>query len=225
MFTVENPEIVSPAKAPRPRLLLADDHNILLEGVRKLLESNFEIVGVAGDGREAVTLAETLRPDIVVLDIGLPLLNGIDAARQIRERAPQSRIVMLTQQTGKPYIRKAFEAGATAYVVKQSASRELSGAIDQAMRGERYVSESIRDVVEPSVAENNVSQPAAELTVRQREVLQLVAEGKTAKEIAVLLGISPKTVEFHKAAISDQLGLRTIAELTRYAVQQGLVND
>lgn len=222
LLAVEASNIASHQEVPRPRLLLADDHNILLEGVRKLLESEFDVVGLAHDGREAVTLSEELKPDVVVLDVGLPLLNGIDAARQIREKAPASRIVILTQQTSKPYIRKAFEAGAHAYVVKQSASRELSGAIEQALRGEQYLSESIHEAVEQPHADGR---PASELTLRQREVLQLVAEGKTAKEVATLLGISPKTVEFHKASIADQLGLRSIAELTRYAVQQGIVND
>ncbi|HLJ50042.1 MAG TPA: response regulator transcription factor [Bryobacteraceae bacterium] len=218
---------MNPTDTPaRPRLLLADDHRILMEGVRKLLEAEFDIIGTAADGRELVTLVESLQPDVVVLDIGMPLLNGIEASRQIRQKSQKSRIVILTQQTARPYIREAFDAGAMAYVLKQSAPRELTIAIQRALAGELYISEMLREagIVPQPEGSPHVSK-AFGLTPRQREVLQLVAEGKAAKEIANLLGISVKTVEFHKMSIMEELGMRTTAELTRYAMQHGIVNN
>jgi DNA-binding NarL/FixJ family response regulator len=198
----------------RPRLLLGDDHHILLEGMRGLLERDYEIAGTAADGRELVALATQLAPDAVVLDIGMPLLNGIEAARSIHETAPQIRIVFLTQQSARTYVQEAFRAGASAYVLKTSAYADLLEGIRQALLGRYYVS----PLLQPDAAAlplNGGVNPGelfgGHLTTRQREVLQLVAEGKSAKEIANLIGISIKTVEFHKAAIMDQLGVRTTA--------------
>jgi DNA-binding NarL/FixJ family response regulator len=224
--TVKSKIIEKPEGPGRARLLLADDHQILLEGIRNLLEPEFDVAGTAVDGRELVAMSGSIQPDVVVLDIGMPLLNGIEAARQIRHNSPKSRIVVLTQQTAKPYIREAFGAGASAYVLKHSAARELTVAIRRVLKGEYYVSDSLRDAGINMPLETE-GMPAFRhvLTSRQREVLQLVAEGKAAKEIAAILGISIKTVEFHKAAIMEQLGMRTIAELTRYAVAQGIVQD
>lgn len=207
------------------RIVLADDHRVLLEGVRKLLESEFTVVGAAGDGRELVEMALTLQPDVAVLDIGMPMLNGIEAARQILEKAEGVKIVFLTQQTDQAYVREAFRAGARAYVVKQAAASELLHALRAAVRGEYFVSPALvsRDAaarMQPNVNPGELFGGA--LTPRQREVLQLVAEGKAGKEIAALLGISPKTVEFHKACIMDQLGIKSTAELTRYAIEHGL---
>ncbi len=210
----------------KPRLILADDHRILMEGVRKLLETDFEITGTAADGRELVALVDSQQPDVVVLDIGMPLLNGIEAARQIRQKSPRSRIVVLTQQSAKPYVREAFGAGATAYVLKQSAPKELTLAIQRALAGEVYLSDTLREAgITPQPDAVSSGAKAFGLTPRQREVLQLVAEGKAAKEIANVLGISVKTVEFHKMSIMEELGMRTTAELTRYAVQNGIVNN
>ena len=208
------------------RILLADDHQVLLEGMRKLLEPEFSIAGTAADGRELVEKAITLRPDVAVLDIGLPLLNGIEAARQIGEKAPGVKIVVLTQQTDQAYVREAFRAGARGYVVKQAAASELQRALRAAVKGEYYVSPSllsgdIQARLDPKVNPSELF--GGVLTPRQREVLQLVAEGKAGKEIAALLKISPKTVEFHKACIMDQLGMKSTAELTRYAIQHGLI--
>jgi DNA-binding NarL/FixJ family response regulator len=209
----------------RPRLLLGDDHHILLEGMRHLLERDYDIVGTATDGRELVELARQLAPNAVVLDIGMPLLNGIEAARMIREAAPDIRIVFLTQQSARSYVQEAFRVGASAYVLKTSAYADLLEALRQTFLGRCYVSPLLRP--DEAVGSLNMRLNPADLfgghlTSRQREVLQLVAEGKSGKEIAIIIGISVKTVEFHKAAIMDQLGLRTTAELTRYALEHGI---
>jgi DNA-binding NarL/FixJ family response regulator len=211
---------------PKARLLLADDHAIILEGLRRILEPEFEIAGVASDGRDLVDQARRLRPDAVVLDIGMPLLNGIDAGRQIKTALPATRLVFLTQMAERGYVYAAFQAQASAYLLKQSAIGELQIAIREALAGRFYVSPLVcKGVADAMVNPNRnpVELFGGGLTVRQREVLQLVAEGKTAKEIAAILTISTKTVEFHKSAIMEELGLRTTAELTRYALDQGIL--
>jgi DNA-binding NarL/FixJ family response regulator len=184
------------------------------------------VAGTASDGRELVKAALHLKPDVIVLDIGMPLLNGIEAARQIRQKHLSAKIIFLTQQGNRAYIREAFRSGASAYVLKQAAASELLTAIEEALQGRYYVSLMIST---PAIAmEFNPKVNPGELfggalTARQREVLQLLAEGKSAKEMASILGISVKTVEFHKASIMDELGLRTAAELTRYAIECGIV--
>jgi DNA-binding NarL/FixJ family response regulator len=209
----------------KPRLLVGDDHAIVLEGICRLLEDKFDVVGTALNGRELVELAFETRPDLVVLDIGMPLLNGIEAMRQLKKGLPHTQLVVLTQQIGREYVRAALEAGAKGYVLKQAAATELCIALDEVRRGNRYISPQIAKNMGPLL--NSTAEPSqffqVKLTPRQREVLQLVAEGKTIKDIASLLGISPKTVEFHKATIMDQLGLRTTAELTRYALETGIL--
>jgi DNA-binding NarL/FixJ family response regulator len=207
-------------------LLLADDHAILLDGVRKLLEAEYDIVGIAADGRQLVASTLELSPDAVLLDIGMPLLNGIEAARQIQRSAPHVKVVFLTQQSHKSYVQEAFRAGAFGYVLKQSAASELAAALREVLNGRYYVTPLVggKELIDSLDANTNPSELFGEsLTPRQREVLQLVAEGKAAKEIAAIVGISVKTVEFHKAAIMEELGLRTTAELTRYALQHGIV--
>lgn len=208
------------------RVLLCDDHRVLLEGIRRLLENEFTIAGEAANGRELVALALETAPDVIILDIGMPMLNGIEAARQIHEKLPASRLVFLTQQTDHTYVQEAFRAGASAYVVKQAPAVELLHALRGVVRGEYYVSPSLIGT-DAAAQFDPKSNPSAlfggALTPRQREVLQLVAEGKAGKEIAALLNISPKTVEFHKASIMNGLGLKSTAELTRYAIEHGLV--
>jgi DNA-binding NarL/FixJ family response regulator len=207
----------------RPRLLLADDHELLVDGVRKLLEPEFELIGTAADGREAVREYERLRPDLLLLDIGLPLLNGIEVARQIRLLDPAARILFVTMQTDRIYVEEAFRAGGSGYVLKQAAARELVDAIHTVLRDRTYVSPRLAPNVDSVLPRSGVESGEAfggKLTPRQREVLQLVAEGKSMKEIAHILNISVRTVEFHKNAIIDQLGLKTTAELTRYALDQ-----
>jgi DNA-binding NarL/FixJ family response regulator len=210
----------------KPSILIADDHSLVVAGLSKLLEKDFDIVGVANNGRELVELAEQLRPDAILLDISMPLLNGIEATRQICKSAPKTRIIVLTQQTGKEYVQAALQAGARGYVVKQSAPAELVIALREVLAGRFYVT---RLVVPKEVAGlldrggNPLEWFAGQLTPRQREVLQLVGEGKSGKEIADILKISVKTVEFHKAKLMDQLGMHTIAELTRYALEHGII--
>ena len=210
----------------KPRLLMADDHALLLDGMRKLLEPDFELVEAVNDGRAAVEAFERLKPDLLLLDIGLPLLNGIEVARQVRRDSPDARILFVTMQEDPIYVEEAFRAGGCGYVLKQSAGRELVEAIRTALLGRTYLSPVIaaRIGMDGIDLANNPSQLFdRRLTPRQREVLQLVAEGKSMKEIADVLRISVRTVEFHKNGIMQELGVRTTAELTRYALEHGIV--
>ena len=208
----------------RPRVLLADDHTLVLEGLRKLLEDHCDLVGTAEDGRTLVDAAERLRPDLILLDISMPLLNGLEAARIIRTRVPEAKIIFLTMHADPTYAQEAFRVGASGYLLKRSAASELVNAMTVVLSGQPYVTPLFpAEVLQPLGA--NLHQLAPEtgkLTSRQREVLQLVAEGHTAKEIAAVLKISKKTVDFHKAQIMDRLGLRTTSELTKYAVAHGV---
>lgn len=213
------------ARSLKPRLLISDDHALVLEGFRRILEEEFEIVGAVNDGRTLVEVAERLLPDVILLDISMPILNGIEAMRKLKPLLPATRFVVVTQRTDKQSVQAAFNAGANAYVVKQGAGAELVTAIREALKGHFYVAPGLGGLEADSGADpthNPGDLFGGTLTPRQREVLQLVAEGKSAKEIAALLNISPKTVEFHKAAIMDELGIRTTAELTRYAIDQGI---
>lgn len=213
----------------RKRLLLADDHALMLEGLVSLLESEFEIVATATNGRVALAEAERLKPDIVVLDIGMPELNGIEAARHLARTVPTARIVFVTQQLDPAYVHAAFTAGARAYVAKQSAAKELLTAVRLAADNRYYVTPLVNAEAAELASADRSRNPAdifgSRLTPRQREVLQLIAEGKSSKEISAALNISTKTVEFHRNSLMDELGLRTIAELTRYAVSRGIVHE
>ena len=210
----------------RKRLLLADDHELMLAGITQILAPEFDIVGVARDGRELVAEAKRLRPDIVVVDVGMPELNGIEAARQIMAALPDTRIVVLTQQLSGNHIQAAFRAGARGYVAKQAAATELREAI-HAVLLDRYYVTSLAASRHPSLSGAVDTNPAEffgdALTPRQREVLELVARGKSVKEIASALNISIKTVDFHKGLLMDELKMRTTAELTRYAIANGIV--
>ena len=212
------------------RVLLADDHTLMLEGLIGVLKQHYEIVGTAADGRSLIEQAVRLQPDLILLDVSMPGLNGIEAARKLHEQVPSAKMVFVTQQLNPEYVRAAFEAGAMAYVAKQSAATELLEAVRLAAAG-RYYATPLVATKEPHLApvRGTKTNPAAlfgaTLTPRQREVLQLIAEGKTAKEISAALHISAKTVEFHRNAIMNALSLRTTAELTRYAITQGIVTD
>ena len=210
----------------RPRILLGDDHAIVLDGLRRILEPHCDIVGSAEDGRALVAAAEKLRPELVVADISMPLLNGIEAARQIRKAHPQTKVIFLTMHPDATYATEAFRAGASGYVLKNSAASELVTAIQEALKGRTYLTPRVaKDAIASWVqAPGQPETPSASLTSRQREILQLVAEGKSAKEIAAILTISPRTVEFHKYRIMEVLGLRTTAELTQYALKHGIVS-
>lgn len=209
----------------RPRVLLADDHMVVLEGLRRVLEPECEVVGTAADGRALLAEAERLKPDIVVADISMPLLNGIDAIRQLRKTAEHIKVVFLTMHADVAYAQKALEAGGSGFILKTSAAGELLTAIHEAMRGRRYITPVLAEQVVQAMAHRR-SEPEdglGALTIRQREVLQLVAEGKTLKEIAGILHVSTRTAEFHKYRIMQELGLRTTAELTQYAIRNGIV--
>jgi len=205
----------------KPRILLADDHKIVLDGLRSLLAPDFDIVGAAADGRQLIQLAQTLKPDVIVADISMPLLNGIDAARQL----PGVKFVFLTMHPDPSYLLRALQAGALGYVLKHAASEDLTTAIRHALRGESYVSPGLRTAaVDEMLDETKVHlRQSLELTQRQREVLQLLAEGKSAKEIGAILDISPRTVETHKYKMMDDLGVKTTAELIQHAIREGLV--
>ena len=209
----------------KPRVLLADDHTLVLEGFKKLLEGQCEVVGSVEDGRALLVTAQQLQPDIITLDISMPLLNGIDAARHLRKIVPQAKLIFVTMHADQAYVSQAFKAGASGYLLKRSAGSELMQAIHAVTSGSYYVTSLIaKELVRSALAEE---QPPViqrdRLTPRQREVLQLVAEGQTVKEIATILKISPKTVEFHKSQIMEQLDLHTTAELTKYALTHGVI--
>jgi DNA-binding NarL/FixJ family response regulator len=211
----------------KSRILIADDHALVAEGLKGLLAENYEIIGISPNGRSLLADAATLKPDVIVLDVGMPELNGIDAAVQLSKILPSAKIVFVTQQIDVQYLRAAFRAGATGYVAKQSATKELLIAIQKALSGEIYITPLLKGAF-PDLSLEELRQSsdvfAKNLTPRQREVLQLVAEGRTIKEISAALQISPKTVEFHKNALMNEIGLRTTAELTRYAISRGLIN-
>lgn len=212
----------------RKRLLLADDHALILGGVKNLLAPHYDVLGVVTDGRALVEEAKRLVPDIIVLDIHMPELNGIEAARKISAALPGTRLIFLTQQLDPNYVQAALRTGAMGFVAKQAAPTELLDAIQAVLRNRYFVTPlamssapDLRAVHDPKT--NPADLFGTELTSRQREVLQLVAEGKTNREVAETLRISTKTVEFHKSTIMNELGVRTTAELTRYAVAHGIV--
>jgi DNA-binding NarL/FixJ family response regulator len=203
---------------------MGDDQAILLEGVACLLEPEFEVVGLVSDGPALVEAARRIRPDVVIVDIPLPILNGLDAARMIHRELPSIRIVFLTAHDDPAFIEQAFDAGAQAYVVKRHTSEELVTALHHVLRGEQYVcaADGARSTV-PTLRRNPGS--AVNLTIRQRQIVQLIAEGKQNKEIATVLNLSPRTVEFHKARIMNKLKIRSTAGLTRFAMRHGIAAE
>jgi DNA-binding NarL/FixJ family response regulator len=209
----------------RPRLLLADDHTLLLEGIRLLLEPEFDLVGSVEDGQALLAAAKALKPDIILLDISMPVLNGIDAAHRLRELLPSARVIFVTMHSDPDYVAEAFRAGARGYILKRAAASELLTAIREVMKGNHYVSPLVtRNALQPLIASSEARGKTSDrLTTRQREVLQLVAEGRSRKEIAAILNISVKTVEFHKAALKRLLQLRNAADFTRYAIEHGII--
>jgi DNA-binding NarL/FixJ family response regulator len=211
----------------RPRVLLADDHRIVAEGLRSLIEPEFELVGVVEDGRALLDAAEQLRPDVIVADISMPLLNGIEAIRQIKKVNRAVKVIILTMHSDITYAIDAFEAGALGYVLKHSAPSELGVAIRSALKGKKYITSLLSSDYLEGVKKSSKErqEEASFLTRRQREVLQLLAEGKSVKEIASLLQISSRTVEYHKYQMMKDLNLKTVANLVRYAVKYNLVSD
>jgi DNA-binding NarL/FixJ family response regulator len=209
----------------KPRILLADDHKIVLEGLKSLLEPEFELIGTVEDGRTLVDQAGKLHPDVIVADISMPQLNGIEAVRQIKKKDDTIKVVFLTMHLDATYAASAFEAGASGFVLKHSAPSELITAIREAVRGRTYVTPLIAgDLIHTYQKTGSPEkQLKTELSSRQREILQLLAEGKTAKEIGSILNVSARTVEFHKYRLMENLNIKTSAELVQYAVKHGLV--
>ena len=205
------------------RVLLADDHLLFRQGLRALLEREaLHVVGEADNGHEAVRLARELRPDVAVLDLAMPLLNGLDAAREIHQASPRTRTILLTMHTEDPYVGKALQAGIKGYVLKTQASADLIQAIREVSRGAVYLSPGVsRAVVEAYLAKTDL--PPDPLTPRERQVLQLVAEGKTTKEIAQVLGISAKTADSHRTRMMRKLDIHETAGLVRHAIREGLI--
>jgi len=201
---------------PHPRLLLADDHPLFLDGVRRLLEGKYDVVGTVGDGKALIAAAQTLQPDIIVVDISMPEMNGLAAAQIIRKNVPSAKFIVLSVHSDHAYAREAFRVGVQGFVSKRAAAAELLTAIKQVLEGRTYLSPLISPDVTAGAADSR------RLTLRQLEILRLVAEGCQNKEIAQLLNISVKTVEFHKTRIMNELDIHTPAGLTRYAMDHGI---
>jgi DNA-binding NarL/FixJ family response regulator len=211
------------------RILLADDHTLVRQGLRKVLEERpeWEVVAEAGDGREAVRLAEQFKPDVCVLDVAMPLLNGVEATRQIARRVPNTRILVLSMYSDEAYVAQILQAGAAGYILKDSADVDLIQAVSEVARGKSFFSPPIARVMLDDyvrqLAEKGISNRFDSLSDREREVFQLIAEGKVNKEIATLLSISPSTVETHRARIMEKLDLHSAAEIVLYAVRRGVI--
>jgi DNA-binding NarL/FixJ family response regulator len=212
---------------PRTRVLLADDHAVVAQGLEAFLKESFELVGVVHDGRALIDAAEKLRPDVIVTDISMPLLNGLDAIRQIRARRPDTKLIVLTMYQETQLAVDAFRAGASGYLLKVSPGEELVTAIGQVALGRAYVTTLLaKDLITLLIeAAQKGSTGDTPLTPRQREVLQLIAEGHTMKEVASILHISPRTAESHKYEIMQTLGMETTAALIQYAVRSKLVSE
>ncbi|HXN46418.1 MAG TPA: response regulator transcription factor [Bryobacteraceae bacterium] len=209
----------------RPRVLLADDHMLVIDGLRRILEPECEVVGAVEDGRSLLEAAERLKPDIILLDISMPLLNGVEAARKLRQTVPAAKLIFVTMHADATYVTGAFRAGASGYVLKRCASMELVSAIQEVLKGHTYITPLVRKDILGDAPGSPLwpGEASGELTERQREIVQLVAEGHPVKEIARILNISAKTVAFHKSNVMRRLGLRSTAELTKYALEHGLV--
>lgn len=210
--------------ATRPRVLLADDHALVAAGLSKLLEPSFDLIGTVGDGRALVASAKAENPDVVLADISMPILNGLEAARQIHVSLPSCKIIFLTVHSDSAYVKEAFRAGASGYVLKRSAASELPTAIQEVLNDNLYLTPLINKSALDGVF-NSPETSVPLLSSRQREVLQLVAEGHSAKEIGTILSISSKTVEFHKGSIMKKLDLHSTAELTRYALEHRITGS
>jgi DNA-binding NarL/FixJ family response regulator len=207
-------------------ILIADDHGVVAEGLKHLIEAHedLKVVAVVGDGREAVRAAKEMQPDVVLMDLSMPELNGADATRAIVERDATCRVIILSMYAEREYVRRALKAGATGYVVKRSAAKEVVDAIRAVHAGQRYLSPRVADVVIDDYAGQPKEDLLERLSTREREVLQLLAEGRTGAEIATRLSLSQKTVETYRARLVEKLGIRDVAGLVKFAIQRGLVS-
>jgi DNA-binding NarL/FixJ family response regulator len=206
----------------RPRVLLADDHTLVMQGIRSLLLNHVDLVGMYEDGLQLVENATLLKPDVILLDISMPVMNGMEAARRLRQDVPEAKLIFLTQYADDIYVEEALRIGVSGYLLKRSAVSELVAAIDAVLAGKTYLSPVLHP--QPKSADGSHTNGKGDdlLTQREREVLQLAAEGRSAKQIASALKISVKTVQFHKANLTQKLGLHTTAELVKYAMRRGL---
>ncbi len=208
------------------KILIADDHAVVAEGLKHLVEAHadLQVVGTVGDGREAVRMAKETTPDVVLMDLSMPELNGADAARAILGERPECKVIVLSMYAEREYVRRALKAGATGYVVKRSAAKELVEAIRAVHSGQRYLSPRVADVVIDDYTGDGKADLLEKLSAREREVLQLLAEGRTGAEIAQRLTLSQKTVETYRARLVEKLGIRDVAGLVKFAIQRGLVS-
>jgi DNA-binding NarL/FixJ family response regulator len=207
-----------------PRVILADDHKILVEAFRKLLEPHYEVVATVSDGRALLDAAGALKPDVILLDIGMPLLNGLEAARQLKTKLPAVKLIFLTMHEDPDLAVEAMRAGASGFLLKTSASSELLHAIQEALKGKTYITPQISKGMEKSfIRDPRGRQRPKSLTPRQCEVVQLLAEGKSMKEIADLLHVTPRTVAFHKYRTMEELALNSTAELIQFAIKNHIV--
>ncbi len=207
----------------KPRIIIADDHTLLVEAFEKLLAPECDVVAKVGDGRALLAAVREHRPDAVVLDLSMPLLNGLDAARQIKQTNPSIRLIFVTMNEDPDLAAEAFRAGGSAYLLKRSAGTELLTAIREAMKGRSYVTPLVTEGMLGSLMSSTPDKVSPQLTPRQREVLQLLAEGKSMKEVASILNVTPRTVAFHKYRMMEQLKIRNNAELIQYAIRQHVI--
>jgi DNA-binding NarL/FixJ family response regulator len=211
----------------RMRILLADDHTLVRAGLRALVESidGAEVVGESGEGREALEMIGTLRPDVALLDIGMPGMNGLEVARRATEASPRTRVIILSMHAEDTYVRQALRVGVSGYLLKGAAVSELPLALQSVMRGETYLTPRVSQAVVSGMLRDGPSEtdPLLGLTDRQREILQLIAEGKSTKEIAGILDVSVKTVETHRARLMERLGIKDVPGLVRFALKAGLI--
>ncbi len=208
----------------RRRVLLADDHTLLLEAFENLLEPDYAVVGAVSDGRALLAKAAELKPDVIVLDIAMPLLNGLDAARQLKKTMPAIKLIFLTMNEDPDLTAEAFRIGASGYLLKTSAASELTKAINEALCGRSYVTPLItQGMVESFIGRSDEARGVPQLTPRQREVLQLLAEGYSMKEAAKILKVTPRTVACHKYRMMEQLNLKNNADLIQFAIREGMV--
>ena len=207
-------------------LLLVDDHKILRDGLKSIIDkvSNIKIIGQASDGREAIKFCQTNKPDVVVMDVAMPGLNGIEATKQITNDNPNIKVIALSMHSSKQFILGMFKAGAYGYLLKDTDSDELIDAINAVMLNKKYITQNISNVIIDSITDIQKDNKSDKLTARENEVLQLIAEGKSSKEIGIILFLSSKTVDVHRKNIMNKINLFTIPDLTKYAIKQGITN-